>query len=120
MDLLLDANGDLVFSNGNSLVTQTQSDVVAQRLYITLNTFLGEWFLDTTIGVPYYQQIFGKVRNKSTIDIIFQNIISQDPGVLSLKSFSSDISTGRGYSMTFSVIVSDGSSTDLITVSVGS
>lgn len=121
MDLLLDpVTNDLVFVNGEATVTQTQSEVVTQRLKITLSTFLGEWFLDTSIGVPYFQQILGKGRTKSAVDVIFQRIISNDPGVIEIREFSSVLdSAGRGYEMTFSVRVADNLITPPITFSVG-
>lgn len=121
MDLLLDpVTHDLVFVNGQATVTQTQSEIVTQRLKIILYTFLGEWFLDTSIGVPYFQQVFGKVRSKSAIDVIFQNIISNDEGVVEIREFSSDLSTGdRGYTMTFKVRCNDDTITDDITITVG-
>lgn len=121
MDLLLDtATNDLVFINGVATVAQTQSEIVAQRLKITLYTFLGEWFLDTTLGVPYFQQIFGKGRTKQTVDVIFQNIIAADPGVIEIREFSSVMDTaGRGYTMTFAVRVSATEVTPPITISVG-
>ena len=121
MDLLLDpVTHDIVFVNGTSPVTQTQSEVVAQRLKITLYTFLGEWFLDTSVGVPYFQQIFGKVRSKAAIDVIFQRIIAADEGVIEIRSFSSVMGTAsRGYEMTFSVRVGVDEVTDPITISVG-
>lgn len=121
MDMFLDRDThDLIFINGQCPVTQDLRDVVAQRLKITLYTFLGEWFLDTTVGVPYYEQIFGKVRSKGTIDIIFQNIIQNDADVLEILSFESTLdSTNRGYSMTFVVRVSDNSASLPITVSTG-
>lgn len=120
MDLLLNTTtGDLVFQNGACPVTQLQADVVAQRLRITLYTFYGEWFLNGTIGVPYIQQIFNKVRRKSTVDLIFQGIISADPGVIEIISFSSEISAQRGYTMTFSVRVDDNTASLPITISIG-
>ena len=121
MDLLLDpTTNDLIFVNGQATVTQTQSEIVAQRLKITLYTFLGEWFLDTSIGVPYFQQIFGKIKSKAAIDVIFQNIISADEGVVEIKEFTSTLGTAdRGYTMTFKVRVSDDTVTDDITISVG-
>lgn len=120
MDLLLDTNtGDIIFQNGTCPVTQLQADVVAQRLRIKLYTFYGEWFLDDTIGVPYIQQIFTKVSKKSTVDLIFQGIISNDPGVIEIISFTSSISPQRGYTMTFSVRVNDNSESLPITVSIG-
>lgn len=121
MDLLLDPiTNDLVFVNGQATVTQTQSEIVAQRLKITLYTFLGEWFLDTTVGVPYFQQIFGKGRSKAAIDVIFQRFISNDPGVIEIREFSSVLEPqGRGYVMVFTVRVADNVITPPIEISVG-
>lgn len=121
MDLLLDSDtNDIVFVNGQCPVTQRLTDVVAQRLKITLYTFLGEWFLDTTIGVPYFQQIFGKVRSKSTIDLIFQRVIANDPDVIEILSFESELAAStRGYTMTFQVRVRDNTSSLPITIQVG-
>lgn len=121
MDLLLNSDtNDLVFINGQCPVTQLLTTVVAQRLKITLYTFLGEWFLDTTIGVPYFQQIFGKIRTKATIDLIFQRIISADPDVIEILRFESTLaSSTRGYSMTFQVRVSDNTASLPITIQVG-
>jgi len=121
MDLLLNSDtNDLVFINGKCPVTQLLTDIVSQRLKITLYTFLGEWFLDTTIGVPYFQQIFGKIRTKATIDLIFQRIISSDNDVIEILTFESELTTAsRGYSMTFQVRVSDNTASLPITIQVG-
>ncbi|AMR57321.1 putative tail lysozyme [Pseudomonas phage vB_PsyM_KIL3b] len=120
MDLLLDdKTGDLIFKNGTCPVTQLQADVVAQRLRITLYTFYGEWFLNTDVGVPYIQQVFAKVTKKSTVDLIFQGLISADPGVIEILKFSSTVSASRGYSMTFTVRVSDNTSSLPITLTIG-
>lgn len=120
MDLLLDKNThDMVFVNGGAPVTQLLVDVVAQRLKITLYTFLGEWFLDRSTGVPYLQSIFGKVRNKQTVDLIFQQIISKDPDVIEILTFESSIPRGgRGYEMKFSVRVLDNTESLPITITV--
>ena len=120
MDLLIDpTTGDLVFQNGACPVTQLQADVVAQRLRITLYTFYGEWFLDDTIGVPYIQQIFTKIRRKSTVDLIFQGLIAADPGVIEILSFNSEINSQRGYTMTFQVRVADNTASLPITINIG-
>lgn len=121
MDLLLDTNtGDMVYVNGGCPVTQKTAEVVAQRLRITLYTFLGEWFLDTTVGVPYFQQIFGKLRSKASVDLIFQQIITTDPDVIEILTFESVLDkTARGYSMTFQVRVADNTASLPITINVG-
>lgn len=120
MDLLVDRlTGDLVFKNGACPVTQILGDIVAQRLKIKLYTFYGEWFLDETTGVPYIQQIFNKVRSKATIDLIFQGIISEDPDVIEILTFESEVTNSRGYTLTFQVRVSDNTASLLTTVTIG-
>ena len=77
MDIKLDLNpispsyGDAVFKNGaltKEDVTQPFTENVGQRLRLRLLTFEGEWFLDTTYGVPYFQRILGRKPTKSAID----------------------------------------------------
>lgn len=111
MDILLDPNShDVVFVNGAAPVTRSQQDVVAQRLKITLQTFLGEWFLNLDTGLPYFQQILTKIRNKSTVDAIFQQAILADPGVIEMIQYSSTLTaSSRGFDLSFAVRVTDGS-----------
>ena len=107
MDLLLE-NNDIVFVNGECPVTHTQKDVVAQRLKITLQTFLEEWFLNLDVGIPYFQRVFQKHLNKTSVDAIFQQAIIDDPGVVELLSYNSTLnSTARGFSLEFEVRVVD-------------
>lgn len=110
MDLLLSPEThDMIFVNGGCPVTVSQQDIVAQRLKITLQTFLGEWFLDTDLGIPYFQQIFTKIRSKATVDAIFQQAILDDPGVLEIVSYESSLDAStRGFDLVFSVRVADG------------
>lgn len=118
MDLLLDRDThDMVFVNGATPVTQDSRDVVAQTLKIKLLTFLGEWFLDEDIGVPYFQRIFGKQFSKSTVDAIFQNQILSTEGVLQILEYESDIiSASRTFSFSFRVLTESGDTTDTIVV----
>ena len=107
MDLLLDpVTHDIIYINGKTLVTQSKADVVAQRLKIKLSTFLGEWFLDLDVGIPYFQQILNKIRNKSTVDTIFQKAIMEDPDVIEMISYTSDLDgRTRTFSLDFAVRV---------------
>lgn len=115
MDLKVDMNpdspsfGDLVFINGQSPVQTGQGDDVAQRLFIKLRTFKGEWFLNTEIGVPYFQSIFGKNRSKSSVDMIFQEQIMSERGVLEITEFNSLLDNARRtYSLSFRVRTEQG------------
>lgn len=110
MDILLNDNGDIAFDNGDApLVTDEQRQDVAQRLQIKLRTFAGEWFLNTSIGVPYDEQIFGKGRKKSSIDLIFQTQILEEPDVLEITQFDSVLdNANRHYSLVFRVRTESG------------
>ncbi|WFG37638.1 hypothetical protein QE331_gp169 [Pseudomonas phage 20Sep416] len=109
MDLFVNPDThDLVFINGEAPVTQRMVDIVAQRLKIKLYTFLGEWFLDDRIGIPYFERILGKSRSLPAVDAIFQSEIMRDPGVLEITSWQSGIDPHtREYSMEFTVRTTD-------------
>jgi len=69
-DLVLTTDAD---SNGTNNILQD----ILQRM----SFFLGEWFLDNTFGVPWYQQILVKNPDNSKIDILLLNVILNTPGV---------------------------------------
>src|SRR5690625_7764190 len=76
MDLLLDRNNhDLVFVNGECPTTGDMVDVVTQRLYIRLRTFLGEWYLNYKYGVPWLEKVLGHKTKKSSVDMVIQEQI---------------------------------------------
>lgn len=120
MDLLVDQDtGDLVYDNTKVTVTEEQRQSVAQKLQIKLQTFLGEWFLNTASGIPYYEQIFGKVRSKSSIDLIFQQKILEEPDVVEITEFTSEITSGRSYNLSFRVRTTLNQITNNINIEIG-
>ena len=67
-------DGKLTLVGGDILLTSDYLDSVAQRLYIRLKSNFGKWFLDTTYGVDYYGKVFGKVGNKTRIDLLIKEV----------------------------------------------
>lgn len=118
MDLLMDIDEarDLVFVNGGCPVTTFPVQTVAQRLFIRLRTFRGEWFYNTIYGVPYFQRIFTKTT-KGAVDAIFQDQILSETGVKRITDFNSslDVATRR-YSLSFRVLTTDGQESETITI----
>ena len=123
MDILLDLNrvslsyGDAVWVNGplqKEQTTQPFIQVVAQRLYIKLTCFTGEWVLNTQYGVPYWN-ILGQKVSKASVDLILQQKILEERGVKELISFSSTLQN-RQYSLTFRVRVVTGEISEPITI----
>lgn len=99
MDLLLDRNAtnDLVFVNGECPVTPDFTESVAQKVFIMLRTFEGEWYLDADCGPPYLQRILGHKIEKKNVDRIIQEKILGVDGVGDIVAFYSEINE-RNYS----------------------
>ncbi len=89
-DLKLDNNGDLAIVNGD-LVLTSGSDAIRQHIEQRLKTFLGEWFLDLSTGVPYFQEILKKNPNIQIVDGLFKQTILDTPGVIELMQFELDL-----------------------------
>lgn len=83
-DLLL-AGGDLVLTNDADARGQ---NCVLQDLTFRLRTFAGECFVNTTLGVPWYQQLLGPYGKPSLTDAVLQNVVLSTPGVLQLTDWS--------------------------------
>jgi len=114
MDIKLNSEtGDVLLSTTATITTPvfttTTSENLAQRLKIRLQTFKGEWFLDGTIGIDYFNQIAGKNRSKAAVDAIIQAEILQEQEVLQITAYSSVIDkTTRKITIQFTVRTVDG------------
>lgn len=120
MDLLLDRTRgvhDLVFVNGECPSTGDLIDVVIQRLYIRLRTFLGEWFLNVEYGVPWLEDVLGHKAPKSRVDMIIQSQILAERNVKQVTEFNSTMDTlTRNYTCSFRVRTDSGEESEVITI----
>ena len=90
IDFALDAKEhDLIFKAGDFLAIDN-AERVAQQIKIQLLTFLGEWFLDTTHGVPYLEYVLVKNPNIELIRQIFREQILSVDDVKSVESIDVD------------------------------
>lgn len=80
---------DLELSNGD-LVLTVESDAIRQHVQQRLWTFFAEWFLDTSVGVPYYQLILVKSPSLDNVEGILRETILATPGISELNSFVLD------------------------------
>lgn len=87
-DIALDPSTDRFIIKNGDLVLVQKANAVAQFIKQKLRTFFGEWFLDTTIGVPYYQEILKKNPSPITVASILKREIINTDGVIALDSFS--------------------------------
>lgn len=80
-DIQLDTTThDLVIVAGDAQVIN-EARRVAQQIKITLLFFLGEWFLDTSFGVPYLEDILVKNPRWSRVQTVLRARIADVPGV---------------------------------------
>lgn len=103
IDIALDPlTNDLVFADFDfALVDDTRQ--IMQNLAIRLRFVLGEWYLDITQGIPYYEEIFIKNPNQIQIESVLKQEIVQTRGILELTSFDSSFDKRRRiYSVKFS------------------
>lgn len=67
---------------GIDLVLISNAEGVAQQIKMALLLWAGEWFLDTSVGVPYQSDIFIKNPDLSTIRSLLVATIAAVPNVI--------------------------------------
>lgn len=107
----LDADNDLAVEN-NRFVLLSGSDAIGQNQKTNLKMYFGEWFLDTEIGVPWFQAILGKGSNPAVVDALLKNAIANTPGTISIEDFSLDLDeTTRELTLEYETLVQNGTVT---------
>ena len=87
--LALDQDTNDLFLRGNGEVAvATDAHAVGQHVRQRLKTFEGEWFLDTTAGVPWLDQIMGKGYDPALAEAVVKAEILDTDGVREISSFS--------------------------------
>lgn len=106
MNIGQDANGDIDVQNGQLVLVGfqfgTQLREIEEHLEQRLRTLSADWFLDTSLGIPYFEEVFQKPFNASVVESIFINEILSTPGVIRLIEFNMDFSkANRQLQVTF-------------------
>lgn len=101
-DLTIDANGNIAMATG--------AQALAQDAAAACMLYLGELWYDTTQGVPYFTQLWGKLPPQSLIQAKFEQAALTVPGVesatVALTSF-----TDRNIAGTVTITSSSGGTT---------
>lgn len=112
MTIKLDSFDIYLDEFGKSVWLDDFAEYSTQRLKSSLATYLNEWFYDSTVGIPYFQQIFtrNKTRNiKKIVDSIFKQHIESRTYVKKVVSFSSKFSNRtRQYEYSFVAQLTNG------------
>jgi hypothetical protein len=101
MDIKLDSSHDIAIEN-DDLVLLDGVDAIGQEVSIRLQFFLGEWFLDARVGLPYYEKILGQKPRISVVTSIFRESILSTPGILTVTDLEIDFTGAtRALSVSF-------------------
>jgi hypothetical protein len=90
-DLLLEQQGNrFVVEDHRWRFTETRLEYLAQKIRHTISVFLGEWFMDRAIGIPYIPgEDVEKDMHRRMIETALQVRIGEVEGVEKFISFSS-------------------------------
>lgn len=88
MQLALDtATWDICLDgSGNIAVLVDPYALLAQRIQCRLQTFMGECFLDRSVGVPYYEEILKKNPDLGRVRSLLASVIKSVDGVATILS----------------------------------
>lgn len=91
--LLNPDTGDTCLDSSGNIATISGAAAVAQDVATQLSTFLGECWYDSTQGVPYWQQILGKLPPASLVASLLEAQALLVPDVVSATATIGGIST---------------------------
>ena len=80
-DIAMDINTNDIVLQGGDIMMIDNAERVAQQIAIALRFWLGEWFLNTTDGVPYLEYILVKQPNMAHVRQILTEQIQSVEGV---------------------------------------
>lgn len=92
-DFKLDSNGDVIFLNGDLLMTNEKEDI-AQSIRIILQSREGEFVLEESMGLPY-ENIFEKNPNFDYIEQDITEAIEQDDRISSVDEVNFDFDSSN-------------------------
>jgi hypothetical protein len=106
-DIKLTDDGDLDFSSNDYQFIQ-DDDVIVQTLETRFQFFKGEWFLDTRLGVPYFQRVLVKGTPLHVIESIFREVIRTTPGIRDVIKLTVEVEENRIAKISFQAVKVDG------------
>lgn len=81
-------SNDLYLAPDGHIATATDAEAVGQHARQRLQTYQGEWFLDTTAGVPWLRDILGQKFNPALAESVVKAELLNTDGVEAITAFS--------------------------------
>lgn len=107
--MALDINGDMALSSAGLPFFIGGADEAIQRLRVRFLFFLGEWYRDTRLGVPYFEHVLIKRPNLTLVLSLWRQLILDTPGITRLKRLTQSFDkTTRTLRPVFEAVFEDG------------
>ncbi|MEC5289369.1 MULTISPECIES: hypothetical protein [unclassified Aurantimonas] len=92
---------DLALTDDGHLDLVYDAEAIGQHARQRTMTFSGEWFIDTTCGVPWLEQILGRQFDAALAESVIKKELVETDGVTGIEAFSLSYSrTVRGINVT--------------------
>lgn len=82
------ATNDLFLDGSGNIATVSNAEAVGQHVKQRLQTYSGEWFLNTTVGVPWLEEILGGKYDPALAESVVKTEILNTDMVTGISSFS--------------------------------
>ncbi|WAJ27146.1 hypothetical protein [Antarcticirhabdus aurantiaca] len=79
---------DLGMTADGNLELVADGEAVGQHARQRIMTFEGEWFIDTTCGVPWLEQIMGRQFDEALAESVIKTEILETDGVTGIEAFA--------------------------------
>jgi hypothetical protein len=93
--LLLDqTQWDLVLDTSGNIAMASPPYALAQDVASAVRTFLGEVYYDTTLGIPYFEDVLGKLPPASLLTQLMSNEALTVPGTVTATTVINSFNNG--------------------------
>lgn len=106
LSLYLNGDGDFEFDEINNLKMIDGLAELKQRLWLAMTTRGGEWFLDPSLGIPWFD-ILGNTGSEDAIKQEIIRVLKADAAIDSITKLTLD-KTDRNLSVYFECSLTDG------------
>lgn len=79
---------DFYLDESGTVATVEDGEAVGEHARQRIKSYQGEWFLDTSSGVPWLQDILGRAQNVDLAESIIKATLIETPGVTDISEFS--------------------------------
>ena len=108
---------DLTVQDYNLKLTTNDVEFVSQKIETTLRFFKNEWFLNRTLGMPYYTDILVKNPDLKLVTSLFKNAITKIDEIENIIKFEVLLDTAtRILTIYFEAQTSDGIASNTLSI----